>query len=653
MSDTPKTFGGDLADPPSALSSLCLQDRWVTWRWELGKNGKWTKPPYIGRSPSYHASTSDAQTWGSRRDAVLAVLSGKMSGVGFCLKDSDIGAIDLDKCRNPETTQIDDWAQSIINSAAGAYVEVTPSGEGLRIIGVAGGPETHRKFVIAHGREGAAVEVYRKATRFITISGLEIGNCTTLPNIDGAINQIVSQFERVTESKPKPNESDGNGFDDIEDLIEHGAPEPHRSEAFSRCVWSLAGQGLNADQIENLLQKHPTGIAAKYINRLRKEIDRCYDKWRRQNSNQAQAESSVPRGAAVLVRAGLLEPESIDWAWRNRFAFGKLALIAGDPGLGKSTILIDIVARHSVGEVFPVGEGRAQQCESVILTAEDGLRDTCVPRLIAAGADLSKVYFLTGTMIEGAVDEAMFDLAKDIAALRRAFKANPNIRIFVIDPLTAYLGAGTKAKENAEVRRVLAPLVKLAEDLGVCVLVNSHLNKGAGKALYRVLDSIAFIALGRTVHLVVRDADNPDNIKFICDKTNIGSRPLGLTYLVQKTWITAPKTGEEIETSRISWGTQHIDESADEALSPPEKPDPTMTSDAVELLRIVLANGPMAVADIEREARAARLLGEDQELRKSKPFQSAKKILGIATHKSDFAGGWTWSLTPSKATKAP
>jgi hypothetical protein len=149
--------------------------------------------------------------------------------------------------------------------------------------------------------------------------------------------------------------------------------------------------------------------------------------------------------------------------------------------------------------------------------------------------------------------------------------------------------------------------------------------------------------------LVVKDADNPDNRKFLCDKTNIGSKPLGLTYIIQKCWIPG-KHGEEIETSRISWGAQHIDETADEALA--EKPDPTMTSDAAELLQIVLANGPMAVTDIEREARAALLLGEDQELRKSKPFQSAKRILGIATHKSDFAGGWVWSLTP-KAAKVP
>jgi len=647
MPERPKTFSGDLADPPKALAPLCLQNRWVPWRWELAKNGKWTKPPYIGRNPSHHASTSDPQTWGSRHEAVSAVLSGQMNGIGFCLKDSDIAAIDLDKCHNAETKRIDDWAQSIIDSAEGAYVEITPSGEGLRIIGIANGQEVHRKFAIASGREGAAVEVYRKATRFITISGLEVGHCAVLPNIDEVIDQIVAQHESTADSKQRTS-SDGNGFDDIEDLIEHGAPEPHRSEAFARCVWSLAGQGLNPDEIEALLKKYPTGIAAKYINRLGKEITRCYAKWLRHNqSTQTQTTPGSTR-SAVLVRAGTMQPESINWAWKNRFAFGKIALIAGDPGLGKSTVLFDVVARHSVGEVFPCGEGRAEQCESVILTAEDGLRDTCIPRLLAAGADLSKIYFLTGTKSEDADSTTMFDLSKDIAALRAVFKTNPNIRIFVIDPLTAYLGQA-KAKENTEVRRVLAPLVSLAEETGVLVLVNSHLNKGSGKALYRVLDSIAFIAVGRTVHLVIRDANNPEHVKFICDKTNIGSKPLGLTYLVQKTWITAPKTGEEIETSCISWGTQHIDETADEALAEPS--DSTMTNDAVEFLRIVLSRGPMRVADIETEAREARVLADDQQLSKAKPFQSAKKILGVTTHKDGFTDGWTWNLPPKTASK--
>jgi hypothetical protein len=114
---------------------------------------------------------------------------------------------------------------------------------------------------------------------------------------------------------------------------------------------------------------------------------------------------------AVLVRADKLEPESINWAWKNRFAFGKLAVLAGDPGLGKSTVLVEVAALHSIGGEFPCGEGRAQQCESLILTAEDGLRDTLVPRLIAAGADVSKIHFLTGVKTEGADDESLFNLA--------------------------------------------------------------------------------------------------------------------------------------------------------------------------------------------------------------------------------------------------
>jgi hypothetical protein len=349
---------------------------------------------------------------------------------------------------------------------------------------------------------------------------------------------------------------------------------------------------------------------------------------------------------AVLVRADKMKPESINWAWKNRFAFGKLAVLAGDPGLGKSTILIELAALHSIGGEFPCGEGRAQQCEALILTAEDGLRDTLIPRLMAAGADLEKIHFLTGTKGEGTDDESLFDLGRDMPALRKALKEHPNIRILIIDPLTAYLGP-IKAKENSEVRRVLAPLVKLIEETGVLAIGNNHLNKSAGKALYRVLDSIAFVAVGRTVHLVIKDADNPDNRKLICDKTNIGSKPLGLTYLVQKTWITAPETGEEIETSRICWGTSHIDESADEALG--DSAEPTHKDEAIDFLRKILANGPVAVADIEAEAQAARVLGASQSISQSKPFRAARDALGVISNRAGFgrSGSWTWAL-PSK-----
>jgi uncharacterized protein DUF3987 len=215
---------------------------------------------------------------------VKAVLGGRANGIGFVLTDTDVAAVDIDKCRDPETGAIDSWAQQILDAAPNSYREITVSGTGLRIIGTAKGTETHRRFSVA-GREGAGIEVYRKATRYITVSQLEQGRCAKLVNIDALIDKIVAEHDIVADNTEKPKTADdgGNGFDDIDNLIRNGAPETQRSEAFSRCVWSLAGQGLSADEIEAELRKYPNGIALKYIKRLRREIDRCYGKWQKQN----------------------------------------------------------------------------------------------------------------------------------------------------------------------------------------------------------------------------------------------------------------------------------------------------------------------------------------------------------------------------------
>jgi putative DNA primase/helicase len=148
--------------------------------------------------------------------------------------------------------------------------------------------------------------------------------------------------------------------------------------------------------------------------------------------------------------------------------------------------------------------------------------------------------------------------------LRDVLKANRKLRIIVIDPLTAYLGE-TQAHKNTQVRKVLTPLIKLVEDYGVLVIGVTHLNKSAGKAIYRVLDSIAFVALGRILHLVVQDSDNPHNRNFLGDKTNIGPKPAGLTFICQPDEV--PTSRGNIWVSRVSWGTQTINQTADEAIA--------------------------------------------------------------------------------------
>ena len=296
----PRTHNGDLANPPAALASLCLMPHWVNWRWQYS-NHNWTKPLFRAADPGCYAASNDPLTWGARPVAVAAVLAGKANGIGFVLTRTEIAAVDLDKCRDSQTGHIDAWAEAILDAAPDTYREITVSGEGLRIIGIATGPETHRRFSI-DGRERAGVEVYRSATRYITISGLEIGHCSKLANIDQLIDDIV-EHHNVTTGEQEHHESNGagigdkgNGFDDIDNLIKHGAPEGQRSEAFARVVWSLAGQRLSQDEIVFLLEKHPNGIAAKYIKRLSAEVKRCFTK--RQQQNQSDSTSSTTATAS-------------------------------------------------------------------------------------------------------------------------------------------------------------------------------------------------------------------------------------------------------------------------------------------------------------------------------------------------------------------
>jgi Protein of unknown function (DUF3987)/Primase C terminal 2 (PriCT-2) len=255
MQPHPKTHCGDLAAPPPALTPLCLMPHWLVWKWQRSPNGRsWTKPPFCSDDPSRYAANNNPATWSTRPAAVKAVLAGKASGIGFALTDTEIGAIDLDDCRDPETGKVDDWAQEVLNAAASAYREVTVSGSGLRIIGIAKGAAQHKKFAISGGRPDAAIEVYRRAVRYITISGLEISNCAELPNIDAVIDNIVARHDRAGDST-----ANGFHFDKGDQNEKKEEPKPEWSEreearvraalefipAVDRQVWLHVGMSLH------------------------------------------------------------------------------------------------------------------------------------------------------------------------------------------------------------------------------------------------------------------------------------------------------------------------------------------------------------------------------------------------------------------------
>jgi hypothetical protein len=271
-------------DPlPPALRPLAEQVRWVAWKWELSKQGKSTKVPKQAAHPQFNAKTNSPATWSKYATAIYAYknrIQG-VDGIGFMLHDSDVAALDLDKCRNVNTGEINDWAKRLVEKAGafGAYVEVTPSGTGLRIIGTSRGEKVHRK--ISQRSDGSSsIELYRKCKRYITISGAELSACAELPNIDNLIDGILAEYENKPKDDPIPP--------DLMNLIRDGVEEGLRSAKFFRVVAELKRLGWTIDGITELLEQHANGIAAKYAGRIRSEVERVYGKIEGNDSKLAE-----------------------------------------------------------------------------------------------------------------------------------------------------------------------------------------------------------------------------------------------------------------------------------------------------------------------------------------------------------------------------
>src|SRR5262249_15996186 len=158
-----------------------------------------------------------------------------------------------------------------------------------------------------------------------------------------------------------------------------------------------------------------------------------------------------------LGRLSDVKPEPVRWLWPDRIA-RKVVLFTGLPDCGKTTAAIDIAARITTGREWPDGSGMAPLGSGIFFTAEDGLADTIRPRAAGAGGDVNKIYF-----VEAMVDEngqpSSFDLAEDLLLLAEQVKAIGDVALVVIDPITAYLGAGKMdTHKMSDVRAVLSPL---------------------------------------------------------------------------------------------------------------------------------------------------------------------------------------------------
>ncbi len=334
----------------------------------------------------------------------------------------------------------------------------------------------------------------------------------------------------------------------------------------------------------------------------------------------------------------------IEWLWPGRVALGKVTVLAGNGGLGKSTILCDWAARTSTGANWPDGKPNDAIGSTIILAAEDAADDTLKPRLAAANADMSKVFLIAAVREKENGLRRSFNLQADLKRLESEIEKISDVRLIIIDPVSSYLGK-VDSHKNADVRSVLEPLGQLATRAGCAVVCNNHHSKGGGDANSRVIGSVAFVNQARTAFAVIPDADDEGRRLFIPSKMNIAAMGDGLAYRIGGYTVTLDDI--EIPTSQICWESAPVTISADAALAAVcNAEEGTAIDEAVAFLTDTLAKGPMPANDVKRLATAAGVSWAT--IRRAKS--------GIVESKPDGPVGekdrWKWRLV-SKALNYP
>ena len=354
------------------------------------------------------------------------------------------------------------------------------------------------------------------------------------------------------------------------------------------------------------------------------------------------SQQEIPRAGSLTTRClSDIEAKPIRWLWPRRIARGKLTIIAGDPGLGKSQITASIAAVVTTGGRWPVDRDQCEPADVLFLTAEDDPADTLRPRLEAAGADLSRVHIIDGVIRgytgEGSRRSGTFSLEDDLQALEAKLAELPHVAVLSIDPISAYLG-GTDSHNNADIRGLLAPLSELAARHNVAIIGVSHLSKAAGaKALMRVNGSLAFVAAARAAYLVTVDPLEKTRRLFLPMKNNLGPDATGLAFRIEGATVDSP--AGSLATSRVAWGSEAIPMTADDAMQTEKTQRSTSAVDeAADWLRETLTEGPKPATEISELAASESI--------SKKTLRRAREKLGIKPVKLGMNNGWMWSLPP-------
>lgn len=335
-------------------------------------------------------------------------------------------------------------------------------------------------------------------------------------------------------------------------------------------------------------------------------------------------EAAKPLGV-VLERMSDVTPQVIKWLWKDHIPAGMLTAIGGDPDCGKSTLVNSIIAAVTTGGAMPLGAPAMEAGSVIVLNAEDVKGRVLAPRLMAAGADLSRVIRVK-PMVRDEQGERVFDLSADLDAIKKAITdlaaKGETVRLITIDPLNAYYGSHIDGNNSADLRRLLTPLAEWADEHQITVLVVMHLNKSSASRnpLNRLNGSHAVGAAARSTILIAPERDNDGNetgrFLFMRGKLNLSPRGIpNLAYRLEGVDVTV--SDGVVSHPTVKWeGAVAI--SADEAFSDDYSKPRTKQDDAALFLAATLADGPVAVTKLKEMASGRGLAWRTIERAKAK-----------------------------------
>lgn len=342
-----------------------------------------------------------------------------------------------------------------------------------------------------------------------------------------------------------------------------------------------------------------------------------------------------PNGV-VLTCGTELTPEPVRWLWQNWLALGKFHLLAGAPGQGKTTIAMSLAATVTIGGRWPDGT-RCEAGNVLIWSGEDDPADTLLPRLLVAGADRARCFFISGARVDGEVQP--FDPATDMGRLLEAVELIGGVKMLVVDPVVSAVTGDSH--KNTEVRRALQPLVDLAAACECVLLGITHFSKGGqgSDPSQRVIGSVAFTAVARVVLVAakVKSEDGKDTRILARSKSNIGPDDGGFQYHLEQREVDA---FPGIEAARIAWG-KSVDGNASQLLTDPnegnaadDEEECSARDSAEDFLKELLKDGPAPTKHVETEAKEAGISWAT--------VRRASNALMVKKQKSE--GKYYWSL---------